>query len=80
MSVNAIFRQLTIADVDDMVHNRKGRRYAMFEKLRAELRAITEWSRQTQLFRTQTEKEAVVIREIRRREITRQLNEIVANN
>ena len=52
----------------------------MFAKLRAELKAITEWSRQTQLFRTQTEKEAVVIREIRRREIARQLTDIVAMN
>jgi len=41
----------------------------MSEKLRAELRAITEWSRETQLLRTQTEKDAVVIREIRRCEI-----------
>jgi hypothetical protein len=80
MSVIAIFRQLTSADVDDMVHNRRGRRKAMFEKLRAELRAITEWSRQTQLLRTQTEREAIVIREMRRREITRQLTEIVATN
>ena len=31
----------------------------MFEKLRAELRAITEWSCQTQILRTQTEKEAI---------------------
>ena len=52
----------------------------MFEKLRAELRAITEWSRQTQILRTQTEKEAIVIREMRRREITRRLTEIVATN
>jgi hypothetical protein len=52
----------------------------MFEKLRAELKAITEWSRQSQILRTQTEREAVVIREIRRREITRQLTEIVAMN
>jgi hypothetical protein len=80
MSVIAIFRQLTSADVDDMVHNRRGRRKAMFEKLRAELRAITEWSRQTQLLRTQTEREAIVIRALRRREITRQLTEIVATN
>jgi hypothetical protein len=80
MSEMAIFRQLTSADVDDMVHNRRGRRKAMFEKLRAELRAITEWSRQTQLLRTQTEREAIVIREMRRREITRQLTEIVATN
>lgn len=52
----------------------------MFEKLRAELRAITEWSRQSQILRTQTERDAVVIREIRRRDITRQLTEIVAKN
>jgi len=52
----------------------------MFIKLRAELKAITEWSRQSQLFRTQTEKEAIVIREMRRREITRLLTEIVAMN
>jgi hypothetical protein len=52
----------------------------MFEKLRAELKAITEWSRQTQLFRTQTEKEAVLFREMRRREITRKLTEIAAMN
>lgn len=52
----------------------------MFDKLRAELRAITEWSCQTQVFRTQTEKEAVIIREMRRREITRQLTEIAAMN
>ena len=52
----------------------------MFEKLRAELRAITEWSRQTQLLRTKTERAAIVIREMRRREIARQLTEIVANN
>ena len=41
----------------------------MSEKLRAELRAITEWSRETQLLRNQTEKDAVVIREKRRCEI-----------
>ena len=52
----------------------------MFEKLRAELRAITEGSRQTQILRTQTEKEAIVIREMRRREIARQLTEIAAMN
>ena len=52
----------------------------MFEKLRAELRAITEWSRQSQMLRTQTERDAVVIREIRRRDITRQLTKIVATN
>jgi hypothetical protein len=52
----------------------------MFAKLRAELRAIAEWSRPSQIFRTQTEKEAVVIREIRRREIARQLANIVAKN
>jgi hypothetical protein len=52
----------------------------MFAKLRAELKAITEWSRQSQLFRTQTEEEAVTIREIRRREIARQLANIVATN
>lgn len=52
----------------------------MFEKLRAELKAITDWSRQSQILRTQTEKEAVIIREMRRREITRQLSEIAALN
>ena len=52
----------------------------MFEKLRAELRAITEWSRETQLLRTQMEKDAVVIREIRRREITQKLKAIAATN
>jgi hypothetical protein len=52
----------------------------MFATLRAELKAITEWSRQSQVFRTLTEKEAVVIREMRRREITRQLTEIAAMN
>jgi len=52
----------------------------MFDRLRAELKAITEWSRPSQLFRTQTEKEAVVIREMRRREITRQLTGIAAMN
>jgi hypothetical protein len=52
----------------------------MFEKLRAELKAITEWGRQSQILRTQTEREAVVIREVRRREITRKLTEIAAMN
>ena len=52
----------------------------MFEKLRAELKAINEWSRPSQAFRTQTEKEAIVIREMQRREITRQLTEIAATN
>ena len=52
----------------------------MFGKLRAELKAITEWSRESQILRTQTEKDAVVIRELRRREITRQLTEIAAMN
>ena len=52
----------------------------MFARLRAELKAITEWSRRSQILRTQTERDAVVIREIRRREITRQLTEIVATN
>jgi hypothetical protein len=52
----------------------------MFDKLRTELKAITEWNRQTQLLRTQTEKEAVVIRELRRREITRLLTEIAEMN
>jgi len=52
----------------------------MFEKLRAELRAIMDWSRQPQILRTQTERDAVVIREIRRREITRKLTEIAATN
>ncbi len=52
----------------------------MFKKLRAELKAITEWGRQSPTLRTQTEKEAVVIRELRRREITRRLTEIVGMN
>jgi hypothetical protein len=52
----------------------------MFERLRAELKAINEWSRQSQIFRTETEQEAVLIRDIRRREITRRLTEIVATN
>jgi hypothetical protein len=52
----------------------------MFAKLRAELKSITEWNGQSQILRTQTEKEAMVIREIRRREITRQLTEIVTTN
>ena len=52
----------------------------MFEKLRAELKAIDEWNRRTQIFKTQTEKEAIVIRAMRRREITRRLTEIVATN
>jgi hypothetical protein len=52
----------------------------MFEKLRAELKAIAEWSRQSQILRTQTEKDAVVIREMRRREITRELTKIVTTN
>ena len=52
----------------------------MFAKLRAELKAITEWSRESQVFRTQTEKDAIVIREMRRREITRRLTEIVKTN
>jgi len=52
----------------------------MLAGLRAELKAITEWSRQSQILRTQTEREAVVIREIRRREITRRLTEMVKTN
>ena len=36
----------------------------MLAGLRAELKAITEWSRQSQILRTQTEREAVVIREM----------------
>ena len=52
----------------------------MFEKLRAELKAISVGSRQSQLLRTQTEKDAVVIREIRRREITQKLKAIAATN
>ena len=52
----------------------------MFAKLRAELKAITEWDRQSQILRTQTERDAIVIRELRRREITRQLTEIVTTN
>lgn len=42
----------------------------MFGKLRAELKAINDWSRESHPLRTQTEKDAVVIRELRRREIT----------
>jgi hypothetical protein len=52
----------------------------MFAKLRAELKAITDWGRQTQLLKTQTEIEAAVIREVRRREITRELLEIACKN
>jgi len=47
----------------------------MFEELRGELKVIIEWwSRQN----IENSKEAVVIREMRRREITRQLTEIAA--
>jgi len=49
----------------------------MFEELRGELKVIIEWwSRQN----IENSKEAVVIREMRRREITRQLTEIAAMN
>jgi hypothetical protein len=51
-------------------HNRQGRgKIVVFANLRSELKAITEWSRRPQIFRTQTERHAVVIRELRRREL-----------
>ena len=78
--MRVVYRPTTNVAASGQAHNREGRRKIMFAKLRAELKAITEWSRQTQILRTQTEREAVVIREIRRREITRQLTEIVAQN
>jgi hypothetical protein len=81
MSVIAIFRQQTIRPLHlcSILTIFLGCT-VMFARLRAELKAITEWCRHTQIFRTQTEKEAVIIREMRRREITRQLIEIVTKN
>ena len=56
-------------------HKCEGRTKVMFEELRGELKVIIEWwSRQN----IENSKEAVVIREMRRREITRQLTEIAA--
>jgi hypothetical protein len=52
----------------------------MLSVLRAELLAIAEWSRLTVLLRTQTEIDAVAIREMRRRELVRRLREIAATN
>jgi hypothetical protein len=51
-----------------------------FAAIRAELRAIVEWERKTVPLRTQTEVEAVLIRQERRCEIARQLAEIVSTN
>jgi hypothetical protein len=45
----------------------------MLESLRAELKALTEWDRETQLLPTQTEREAVIIRQVRRHEIMQKL-------
>jgi hypothetical protein len=52
----------------------------MLAILRAELRAIAQWSRHTVLLRTQAEIDAIAIREMRRLEILRRLKEIVATN
>jgi hypothetical protein len=52
----------------------------MLESLRAELKAIREWNRDTQLLPTQTERDAVIIRQMRRCEIMQKLAEIAARN
>ena len=52
----------------------------MFAVLRAELKAIVEWDRETRVLRSQTEIDAVMIRQKRRGEIARQLAEIVSTN
>jgi hypothetical protein len=50
----------------------------MIEKLRAELKAIHEWPAGN--LRTDTEKIAVVCRELRAREIARKIAEIASKN
>jgi hypothetical protein len=52
----------------------------MFAALRAELKAIVEWDRETLVLKSQTEIDAVMIRQKRRCEIARQLTEIVSTN
>ncbi len=52
----------------------------MNARLRAELKATTEWKRHTRIFRTQTEKDAIVIRDMRHREIIQWLKEIASRN
>jgi hypothetical protein len=50
----------------------------LIERLRVELKAISEWEKPTQLFRTQTELDAVVFRHLRVREIKTLLLKIAA--
>jgi len=52
----------------------------MFAALRAELKAIVEWDKKGFASGTETEKDAIVFRQRRRREIARQLIEIVSKN
>jgi hypothetical protein len=52
----------------------------MFNMLRAELAAIAKWNLEMLELRTLTEREAVVIREMRRREILQRLSEIALQN
>ena len=52
----------------------------MFAVRRAELKAIVEWDRKTLALRSQTEIDAVIIRQKRRCEIARQVAEIVSTN
>jgi hypothetical protein len=53
---------------------------ATIQDLRVELRAIQDWGRETQVFRTRIEKDALVNRLLRRMEILCALRERIVRN